>query len=275
MSIYIAILCGLAQGAAEFLPVSSSAHLALLERTFSSAGFAPDVTFDLLLHLGTLIAVFFVYFKDIAKLFPAAFSVVSKAARLRFSLSKAEKEEKLVCFLFLSTLPLCLAFFIKDKVLFVREYPFAIGALLILNGVMLLISDFLKRNADKKRDMTPFGALTVGAFQLFALFPGISRSGATVTGSLLCGLDRKEAVKYSFLLSFPAIIGANLFSLGEADLSSLEGDAAACYLLGAITAAVSGFFAIKLLIKISGSSRFAPFAYYCIALGTAAVLFNR
>lgn len=273
MTIYFAMLCGLIQGLTEFLPVSSSAHLILCERMFGSGDFMPDVSFDALLHLGTLVAVCVVYRKELRGLVPAAWRVVRKLFSGKLRLYECDVDERLVLFCFVSTLPLALAPLFDEKVEALRYYPKAVGVLLILNGAALWLSDRLSSGSKREKETRLPDALLVGAFQLAAVFPGISRSGSTVTGGRICGFDREYAVKYSFLLSIPAVVGANVFTLPDVFASSTDGSLFLPYALGALAAAVSGIAAMKLLIRISKSSRFSAFAFYCVAAGVLTIIF--
>lgn len=272
MTVMEALLCGLLQGAAEFLPISSSGHLALFHAFFGGEAFSgADLTFDILLHLATLFAVFIVYFKNIIALIPAFFTLCKKLLRGKFSVSEYSAEERTLVCLFFGTLPLAAALFIKDAVETAASYPKIIGALLILNSVMLLFGD---RGCGKKElpSLKSGQACAVGLFQLLAVFPGLSRSGATIAGGSLMGLSREEAVRFSFLLSIPAVLGANITNisaLGEISRASLP-----LYALGMAAALVSGLAAIKLLIFISKKSNFRIFACYCALLGAVSLLFG-
>lgn len=272
MTIYFAMLCGLIQGLTEFLPVSSSAHLILCERMFGG-GFMPDVSFDALLHLGTLAAVCIVYRRELRGLVPAAWRVARKALTFKLRFGECDVDERLVLFCFVSTLPLTLAPLFDEKVEALRYYPKAVGVLLMVNGAALWFSDRLSSGNKREKETRFPDALLVGAFQLAAVFPGISRSGATVTGGRICGFDREYAVKYSFLLSIPAVVGANVFTLPDVLASSPDVSLILPYALGALAAALSGVAAMKLLIRISKSSRFSAFALYCVAAGLLTVLF--
>lgn len=271
MTVIEALLSGILQGAAEFLPVSSSGHLALLHSFFGGGESRGDLTFDILLHLATLFAVFIVYFKDIVSLVPAFFSLLGKIFQGKFSLSEYSAEERTVVCLFFGTLPLAAALFIKDGVETLSSYPKVVGAFLLLNAVMLLWGE---RFGGKRgcADMTRRDAATVGLFQLMAVCPGLSRSGSTITGGSLMGLSREEAVRFSFLLSVPAVIGANITNISA--LTEVESANLLPYAVGMVAAFISGLAAIKLLIFISKKSNFRVFACYCAVLGAIAIFFG-
>ena len=271
MTLAEAILCGFIQGLAEFLPISSSGHLALAHALFGVGDVGYSLAFDVLLHFGTLFVVFVVYYQEIFALIPAFFKLMGKVFRGNFRFSSYSKEERFTVLLIVATLPMALGIFLKDRIEWLSSYPKIVGAVLILNGGMLLLSDHAARKS-VCREMTPRGACAVGFFQLAALMPGLSRSGATIAGGLLSGASREDAVKFSFILSIPAILGANILSipsLFDAEISRTE---LSLCLAGTIAAALSGFLAIKLLIYVSKRAKFSCFAYYSFAVGALSLI---
>lgn len=272
MSIIEAIFYGIVQGLGEFLPISSSGHLSALQNLFGGKNIETDFfTFDVLLHLGTLAAVMLVYRKDVLELIKGFFSLVKKAFKRELK-NGLEKYERLVVCLVIATLPLIPAVFVNDYVEALYGMTKVIGALLILNGLMLFVSDKLaKKQGD---EVTEKRAVGIGLIQLCGLLPGISRSGSTITGGLLLGVDRKEAVKFSFLLSIPTIIGANVLSLLDlADNPIAKADILP-YVIGMLTAAVAGIAAIKLLQYITNKNKFGVFTIYCVAVGVLLLIFG-
>ncbi len=262
-----AAICGLIQGLSEFLPISSSGHLALAHHFFGTA--EGDLIFDLLLHLATLTVVLVFYRKDIFPLVPAACSVIGKLFGRQWRIGEWTAHERYVLFLLIGTLPMAAALFIDDKVEGLAAYPNLIGGILVCNGCVLLFADHMAKRV-KHRKLTPKSALTVGIFQLFAVIPGLSRSGSTTAGGLCMGLSREDAVKFSFILSLPAILGANLVKLPEAFASTVNG-AGGVYLVGMLSALLSGFCAMKLLHCLARRSGFGLFAYYSIVVGLLAL----
>ena len=256
MSIVSAILYGIIQGLAEFLPISSSGHLAIAHGLFGTANLDTDYfTFDILLHLATLVAVLIVYYKDIFPLIPAFFRVIGKICRGKFRLSECDDNEKMLIYLVIATLPLVAAVFLNDKVEALSQYVKVVGAILIVNGVVLFLSDRIGKGNKELADVKPKNALAVGLCQLCAILPGLSRSGSTITGGRLCGFTREFAVKFSFILSIPA--------------SELP-----AYGLGMLAAAVTGILAMKLLAYVSKKSNFRIFSLYCVIVGVVAVIFG-
>lgn len=268
-----AIICGIIQGITEFLPVSSSGHLAIIHRFFGMETSESSLTFDLLLHLATLIVVFVVYYKEIFSLVPAFFTMLGKVFRGKWKLAEYTKNERFVILIILATLPLAAAFFVKDAVEMVAGYTRAVGMILVLNGIMLLLCDHFAGHG-KRDELTPGGALGVGIFQMCAILPGLSRSGSTISGGLIFGLDRADAVKFSFILSVPAILGANIFNVPDALATKVSGTELSYYLVGMVCAMIFGFLAMKFLIYMAKKEKFGFFAYYCILVGILTAVFG-
>jgi len=275
MSNLFAIVSGLVQGLTEFLPVSSSGHLTILRGFFGLDFEALDgLTFEVMLHLATLAAVVIVYHGDVFTLVCSFFSLVKKLLCRRLSDGLSDGE-KFVVRLLLATLPMVLLLPVKDRVEVLYSGVRLTGVMLILNAVMLFLSDrAAKRNYGRLEDMKPKNALAVGFFQLTAaLFPGLSRSGTTVTGGLTQGLDRENAVRFSFIMSIPAILGANITELPGLFASPIPSSDVMPLMLGMAAAFLSGLFAIGLLRYIAKRSSFRPFSYYCAALGLIVLIF--
>lgn len=273
MGILEAIIYGIIQGIAEFLPISSSGHLALAQNFFGTeteSGFA----FNIALHLATLVSVCIVYRKDVLMLVNGFFSLVKKlfTGKIKQGLDKGEK---LFLMLVVATAPL-----IPVKLLGLDEtvealsgISYAIGALLIFNGAMLVVSDKLSRGdttAENGGFMRPLGVGVVQA--LLGIMPGISRSGSTITGGRIFGYTREEAVRFSFLMSIPAILGACVTELPDMFEEGFSTDMLLPVIAGAVTAAVVGFFAIKLLQYLTKNKSFTFFAFYCIIVGIVAIV---
>ena len=273
MTLGFAVLLGLIQALTEFLPVSSSAHLALCHSLFGIV--SPDAypAFDVMLHAGTLLAVLFAYRKEIPAIIKGYFTFPFKLIKHKFDLSSLELSERLAAFTVLATVPaviaaLCGMAELSDTL---SLYPAAIGALLILNGVLLLIADRCGEGKYTVQSVLYRHALAAGVFQALATVPGISRSGATVTASRLCGVKREDAVKLSFLMSVPAIIGAVALKAPELISSSPDISDIAVYLTGSAVSLLVGLLCIKLIVFISGKSKFKYFSFYCFALGAYAI----
>ncbi len=273
MSILFAMFYGLIQGLTEFLPVSSSAHLAILQNQFGlGLDLADPIAFDVLLHLGTLLAVFIVYHRDIGSAAAGAVSLIARPFRRSRRTAAMNDGERMALLLLLATLPMAGALLIDGALDAIYQSTRLIGGVLIANGMFLLLSDRMARGVRTLPEARPRHALAVGFGQLCAVIPGLSRSGTTVTCGLFCGFSRPFAVKFSFLLSIPAILGANITKLPallEARMGSV--DLLACG-AGALTALVCGILAMKLLTYVSKKEKFSPFGWYCIIVGLCAVL---
>ena len=234
--------------------------------------------FNVLLHVGTLLAVFVVYFKDIIALIPAFFSLIGKLFAKKFGFRHYNESERLLVLMVIATLPLIfIALLGWDAYLEkINGCLWAIGAILIFNGFVLLVSDRVGKQNIGIGQLKPIRALGVGLCQMCALLPGLSRSGSTITGGLLAGLDRESAVKFSFMLSIPAILGASVLELPElfAGETAVSAGQWGVYLAGALVAALVGIAAMKLLQYISRKATFSGFSVYCFAVGAAAIVYD-
>ena len=273
MGIIEAIIYGIIQGIAEFLPISSSGHLALAQNFFgteTSGSFA----FNIALHLATLVSVCVVFRKDVVSLVTAFFSLAKKlfTGKLKQGLDNGEKLFLMLCVATFPLIPVKLLG-LDESVEALSSISWAIGMLLIINGGMLVLSDRLsggKATSENGGFLRPLGVGVVQA--ILGILPGISRSGSTITGGRILGYSREEAVRFSFLMSIPAILGACVSELPDMFEEGLGGDMLIPILAGAVTAAVVGFFAIKLLQYLTKHKSFTFFAVYCIIIGVAAII---
>lgn len=263
MTILRAVLLGLLQGLTEFLPVSSSAHLLLAQNWQGSD--APQLTFSMAVHLGTLFAVCLSFRREIGELCGAVFTG---------SIFRRPKEEqsRLFWLLFLSLLPLLLIYPFNDLLDPLLLSPSVAGICLLFNGLILLLCDLAPSGSKTAGNMKKRDALFVGILQGFALLPGLSRSGTTVTAGVCRGLDRAFAAKFSFLLSIPTILGGALSEGLEVLETGLDPAFLVPCLWGTAAAALSGFCAISLLKYLLRSKKFFYFALYTFALGVITLL---
>lgn len=276
MSILESILYGIIQGIAEFLPISSSGHLAIFQSIFGGGNPDDNISFNILLHLGTLIAVFFVFYKDIWQLICSFFSLCKKLFRGNFKYSSYTTNERFVILVLIATLPLVPAALLEDYIAGLSSYIIIVGAILLLNALLLFFSDKMARGNKTLDEVKPQNALAVGLCQMIAVLPGLSRSGSTITGGLTQGFERPLAVKFSFILSIPAILGACVLKLPDFfQTAASEGtEQLLIYLAGALAAGLVGVAAMKLLIYISKKSNFRIFSYYCIIAGLFAIIWG-
>ena len=268
MSLLSSILLGLIQGLAEFLPISSSGHLAIAEHFLGQAGIpaAPDF-FDVLLHLGTLVAVFVAYWQDIREMVLELIAGARDLAR-GTTPTPIPPARRLILLIIVATLPLAAVLPIKDWIEGLSGNIYFVAGALIVTGFLLFASDRVKKGRKTEKTATLVDVLLVGVAQAIATCPGISRSGTTITAGCFAGFDRKFAVRFSFLMSIPAILGANLLTLIDAirENAVVVADIPV-YLVGVAVAAVVGYVCIRLLKMIADKGKFGWFAYYCWTVG--------
>ena len=257
MSLFNALILGLIQGVAEFLPISSSGHLAIAQELlgFGVEG-SDDMFFDVLLHLGTLAAVFVAYWADIKEMILEFIRTIQDVSHGGMP-EKIPPARRMILLVVVGTLPLFLVLPIQDFVEGLSSNTYFIGAALLVTGVLLWVCDRVKKGRKNERTATMRDVLVVGLSQAVATCPGLSRSGTTI--SVGC---------YAFLLSIPAVLGANLLHFVDViQAGGIDPALVPAYLLGVAVAAVSGYFSIRLLRFVAEKGRFGAFSYYCWAAG--------
>jgi len=267
MSYIEAILQGILQGLTEFLPVSSSGHLSLFQH-FTGVSGETGLFFSLMLHLGTLAAVFIAFRKTIWQLVLEFFALVRDICKGKFSWKDRSPYRNMLVMLMVSCIPLLLVVVLKDWYeSFASDNDILWeGIFFLTTAVMLFVGDHAPRKGKKEGDITVKDALLVGVFQAIAPLPGISRSGSTISGGMLAGFDRDTAVQYSFILGMPVILASSLMELMDATAADLQ-VAFGPILVGMIVAAVVGLLAIKMVHYISGKDKFGIFVWYTAILG--------
>jgi len=248
MSILEAIILGIIQGVAEFLPISSSGHLALAQQLFGIE--EATLAFDVLLHVGTLIPVCVIYRREIWKLIRNPF-------------------QKTTLLLIVGTIPAVIAALLFGDAIetLLRSMIFlAIG--FAITGVVLLIADNIRAGEKEERDITVVDALVIGCAQGVAILPAISRSGSTISSSLLRGLNRETAARFSFLLSIPAILGAAVLHMKDlfSGVDVFAGIPLASIVVGFLVAMLSGYLAIQFMLKLIQKAKLKVFSIYLFAL---------
>ena len=268
MSLLSSIVLGLVQGLAEFLPISSSGHLAIAERLLSSFH-AADIPafFDVLLHLGTLVAVFIAYWGEIRDMIVEFFRGVGDLIH-GTTPAPVPPARRLILLIIVGTLPLFVILPVKDLVEGLADNMYFVAGALIVTGFLLFASGRVKKGRKTEKNATLLNVLLVGVGQAIATCPGISRSGTTITAGCFVGFERKFAVRFSFLLSIPAILGANILSLKDAVEAGIVWGDVPVYLVGVAVAAITGYVCIRLLKMIADKGKFGFFAYYCWIVGT-------
>lgn len=272
MSYLSAILLGLVQGVAEFLPISSSGHLAIAQNLLHLDTTVPDF-FDVLLHLGTLLAVFVAYWRDICSMVAELFRGIGDLVH-GTTPERVPPARRLLLLVILGTLPLFCVLPIHKKISALGDNMIFVGAALIFTGIVLLLSDIVGRGNKTERSAGVGSVLLVGFAQALATLPGVSRSGMTIAAGCCLGYERRFAVRFSFLLSIPAILGANLLTLIDACKAGINWAELPVYIVGVLVAAVSGYLCLSLLRYIAAKGRFGGFAYYCWAVGLAVLILN-
>ncbi|MEI9479566.1 MAG: undecaprenyl-diphosphatase UppP [Deltaproteobacteria bacterium] len=263
MRVLQAIFLGVVQGLTEFLPVSSSGHLVFFQSLFGLD--ESQVAFDVMLHLGTLLAVVVYFRTDISQILLGTWAWV-KGRR------EGEEKVKLLLWIVVATIPTGLmGILFKDWFESLFSRPQTVGFMLLVTGGALWLTRTVKRKEKTTGEMGAIDALIIGIAQGVAIIPGISRSGATISTGLFRGLNRELAGKFSFLLSIPAILAATLLKFREIDTSSGIGLA----FIGTAVAFFVGLFSLKLLMKIIRAGKLSGFAYYCWAIGIVMILLTR
>ena len=272
MSIWNAIILGLVQGITEFLPVSSSGHLSILNNLFDmTTAQGGHMFFDVLLHLGTLVSICIVYWQDIKQMYYEVLGFMN-AGPLAGQNRTHFPAARMFFMIIVATLPLLLVLPVKDRLETLYYNNIFIGTALILTGCMLFVSDKMLRGKKTERNMTVLDAVIIGLCQCVGTVPGISRSGTVITAGIATGLDREFSVKFAFLLSVPAVLGANIIGLVDAFRAGIDVRSIPAYLIGMIFAMISGIAAISLLKYISKKGKFGGFAYYCWVMGVLSII---
>ena len=272
MTYFSSFLLGLVQGLAEFLPISSSGHLSIAQNLLKIDTAVPEF-FDVLLHLGTLVAVFVAYWRDICDMVRELIHGVGDLAH-GTTPRQVPPARRLILLIIIGTLPLFVVLPIHKQVQALSNTMVFIGAALVVTGFLLFVCDLVRKGNKTERNATVLDVLIVGAGQAIATMPGISRSGMTITTGCFVGFERKFAVRFSFLLSIPAVLGANILSLKDAVEAGIVWAEVPMYLVGVVTAAVVGYACIRLLRLVAEKGRFGAFAYYCWAVGLLTLLLN-
>ena len=272
MEVYQGIILGIIQGLTEFLPVSSSGHLVLGQIFFGIT--QSQLTFDISVHVGTLLAVFVVYWSDILAMLASMAQFVAAAVSLKpvTEQVKTDKNLQLAGLILLGSVPTAaIGLVLKqfEQVLFASTV--LVGAMLMLTGTILWASRRYYTGEKNKKALGIKQGLLIGICQGLAVTPGISRSGTTIAAGMFLGLDRHTAAKFSFLLSIPAIVGAEILGILDMLKHGLAIDRVILY--ATLASFITGLVALKVLLKLVHSGRFHLFAPYCWLVGSL-VLFS-
>jgi undecaprenyl-diphosphatase len=244
-----AIILGLVQGLTEWLPISSSGHLIIVKELLK---IEVSLLFYVMLHFGTLIAVFAYFWKDIVK-------ILKSLVKFDFK----SESGKLIPFIIIGSIPVSVVGFIFYNLIEgLFDNLFTTSIALIVTGIILFLTKFTK----SRKDLTSFDSLLIGLAQGFALIPGISRSGTTISAGLFRGVKKELVFKFSFLLSIPAILAANLLEFSTLIFSNTSVDFVS-YITGTAIAAIVGYLSLKFLFKMLKKEKFYLFSFYCLVIG--------
>lgn len=277
MSLIQAILLGLIQGLTEFLPVSSSGHLAIFQYIFN-INTDTGMLFEVMLHLGTLVAVCIVFFKDIKKLvIEGVHLLIDVIANLKIRMGRSNEKKrrivtnayrKFVLLILVTTIPTGIIGIVFNSFMDAATSSLLVpGICLVINAIILLVVGSLPGGSKKVKASSYKDAAVIGVAQGLAVLPGISRSGSTISACLGLGFDRNFAVKYSFIASLPAIIGANILELRHLGEALNSGDNFLYYIIGMLVAGVVGYICIRVMMYVVSEKKFSYFAYYCAIVG--------
>ena len=280
MSIIKAIILGIVQGITEFLPISSSGHLSLFQHFLNVDG-EGSLLFSVLLHLGTLIAVFVVFHKTIFELIVDAFGLIKDIFTGKFKFRQLEGRKKMLVMFVFSCLPLLLLLIpvgndmkLMDVLGGLSEDDSILveGLCFLFTGFLLLTSTYVSKKKTLNREVNTLDSFAIGLAQVFAAgFPGISRSGSTISTGMICGVSKEYMVEYSFILGIPAIIVANAVELKDVVETGAQLELLPT-VIGVIVAAVVGVACIKLLQWILKKDMWKYFGFYCLIIGVFTIV---
>jgi len=275
LKIIEAILLGILQGLTEFLPISSSGHLAIVQQIFGIE--EADVAFDVMLHLGTLVAVLVYYRKDVLHLLREFFLLITdwlKGRRPKL-LDPDRPYRILMVMVVIATIPTAIiGLVLKDLFISLFNRINIVGYALIVTGILLWLSNRILGNRKTAQDMSVFDALWIGIVQSVAIIPGISRSGSTIFAGLVRGFTPELATRFSFLLSIPAILGAMVLEGKDVLTAASTFNDLIPVAMGFFAAAISGYIAIRVLLTLLHRKKFNYFAYYCWGIAAFIIVYT-
>lgn len=280
MSVIKAIILGIVQGVTEFLPISSSGHLSLFQHFLGVSG-EGSLLFSVLLHLGTLIAVFIVFHKTIFELVVEAIALIKDIFTGKFKFKELKGKKKMLVMFFFSCLPLLLLLVPVGNDMKLMDWLGGLseddsilveGFCFLVTGALLLTSTYISKKKTLNREVNTTDAFAVGLAQVFAAgFPGISRSGSTISTGMICGVSKEYMVEYSFILGIPAIVVANVVEFKDAVEAGAQLEILPT-IIGIIVSAVVGVACIKLLQWILKKDMWKYFGFYCLVIGVFTII---
>ena len=274
MTYFQAVILGLIQGLSEFLPISSSGHLALLENFFGIR--EDDMLFlAVMLHFGTLIAVFVVFWKDILELLKELVVTIKDIFTGKGLRLNERPVRKLGVMIIVSCIPTAIIGVVFGDI-FEGLYskPIAIACMLVITGLLLIAAETWGGGSRNITNLNYRNSIFIGIVQGIAIIPGISRSGSTLFASLLCKLDREFAVKFVFLISVPTILGSLILELPEGIKSGVSGSEWGPVIVGVLVSFLSGFFAVKVMLRVVSNRKLKYFSYYLFAIAAFVIIYT-
>jgi undecaprenyl-diphosphatase len=264
MTIFQAFLLGIIQGLTEFIPVSSTAHLLILQQLLGIPSSDAMFSFLVIVQLGTLVSLFIFYWKELLAI-----------AQATLNFKHATLERNLGFYIIIATIPALLAgYLLKDAVEALFRMPMLEAAIRLFTAAILLsLAEYFGKRTRKLDSMTWLDALIIGLMQVIAVFPGASRSGTTISGGMFRGLDRPSAARFAFLMSVPVMLAAGLYEMLDVVQMPNLAQFLPLLVVGFVTAAIIGWFAIKWLLNYLNNHSLYVFAIYCAVLGLLVVIF--
>jgi len=263
-----AIILGIVQGLTEFLPVSSSGHLALAQYILNVK--ETPLLFDIILHAGTLLAVIIIFWRDIRDIFLAIFGKDPSEKYADSHYRTRRSGRMFALYIIIGNIPtVVIALIIEKYVEKAFGSPFVVSIMLVITGFILWLSGRIGLGNIRHNGINTFRSLLIGIAQGIAALPGISRSGATISTALMTGIDGEQAARYSLLLSVPAILGATIFELRDVNTLDIS---LSVIIAGALSAFIFGYLAIKFLIGVLRKGHFSRFSYYCWVIGLSGII---
>jgi len=265
MTLIHSFLLGIIQGLTEFIPVSSTAHLLIGQKLFGLPADDAMFSFLVIVQLGTLISLFVFYWKDLLAI-----------AKATLDFRRSTYERNLGFYIILATIPALLAgYFLKDAVEALFRQPMLEASIrLFAAAVLLTLAEWLTKKNRSLESMTWLDAILIGVMQIIAVFPGASRSGTTISGGMFRGFDRPSAARFAFLMSVPVMLAAGGYEMLDVIRMPNVGEFLALLIVGFVTAAIVGWFAIKWLIDYLSKRSLYVFALYCAVVGLIILLFQ-
>lgn len=270
MTIWQAFILGIVQGITEFLPISSSGHLVITPYILGwSLNEEYIFTFDVLVQMGTLVAVIVYFWKYLSKILVSVIKGIIEKKPFR------TEEAKLGWLVVLATIPAVLGgLFLKDQVASAFQSVQITSIFLLLTALLLWLAEKFSEQVKKMENLTVMDAFIIGCFQILAIFPGLSRSGSTIAGGVLRKLEREEAAKFSFLMSIPVMLGAGVMSINDLTRISNLTEFLPVMLVGFLTAAGVGFISIHWLLKFLNKNKLSLFSIYCVLIAVITLIIS-